>query len=122
MPGGPHLLFIYGTLKRGDVRAYLLQGQSFLGETTTAQRYRLFNTGDYPALVEAEPLDLSGRSIQGELWAVDEDCLDRLDEEEGVDEGLYKRRAIELVQQIEHVQSYFYLPPITGMSDCGTAW
>ena len=122
MPGGPHLLFIYGTLKRGDVRAYLLQGQTFLGEASTAPRYRLFNTGDYPALVEVEPLDLGGRSIQGELWAIDEDCLDRLDEEEGVDEGLYERRAVELSPHKERVQSYFYLPSIAGMSDCGTAW
>lgn len=117
-----HRLFIYGTLKRGDVRAPLLAGQSFLGEATTAPRYRLFNTGDYPALVEAKPLGLAGVSILGELWQVDDNCLARLDIEEGVDEGLYERRVIELDGGDAGVQSYFYLHPVTGMPDCGDHW
>eukprot|EP00752_Nemacystus_decipiens_P013707 g12160.t1 len=104
------LLFVYGTLKRGDVRAYLLEGQACLGETKTRPSYRLFNTGDYPALVEAAPLGLQGRAILGELWQVDPDCLARLDEEEGVDEGLYERRTIELAGT-ERAWVYLYLHP-----------
>lgn len=115
-------LFVYGTLKQGDVRAYLLEGQRFLGEACAEPAYRLFNTGDYPALVEAAPLGLEGTSIIGELWAVDQACLTRLDEEEGVEEGLYERRLIQLVDQTDSVQSYFYLPSVAGMGDCGQAW
>ncbi|MFN3165681.1 MAG: gamma-glutamylcyclotransferase [Phycisphaeraceae bacterium] len=115
-------LFVYGTLKRGDVRAHLLAEQAFLGEAHTAARYRLFNTGDYPALVEAGPLGAIGRSILGELWQVDEHCLARLDEEEGVDEGLYERRLIAMLGREEPTQSYFYLPSTAGMADCGDRW
>ena len=116
-------LFVYGTLKRGDVRAPLLDGQRFLGEARTAPRYRLFNTGTYPALVQAGPLGLEGLAITGELWGVDAACLSRLDEEEGVDEGLYARRTIVLIdREQEAVQSYFYPPPVAGMPDCGDSW
>lgn len=122
MPDGPTTLFIYGTLKRGDVRAPLLAGQRYLGEAATAPRYRLFNTGDYPALVEAKPLGLAGVSILGELWDVDDTCLARLDIEEGVDEGLYARRVIELDGGEAGAQTYVYLRPVTGMADCGERW
>ena len=121
MPSEPTLLFIYGTLKRGDVRAPLLAGQRFIGEAWTLAQYRLFNTGDYPALVEATPLGLAGLSIMGELWRVDEACLARLDEEEGVDEGLYERRVIALDDGPD-VWAYLYLHPVDGMEDCGDSW
>lgn len=115
-------LFVYGTLKRGEVRAPLLAGQRYVGEVRTAPRYRLFNTGDYPALVEAEPLRLPGRSIVGELWSVDAACLARLDLEEAVDEGLYARREIALVGGAERAIAYVYLLPVDGMQDCGDVW
>ncbi|MGB0767283.1 MAG: gamma-glutamylcyclotransferase family protein [Phycisphaeraceae bacterium] len=115
-------LFVYGTLKRGDVRAPLLDGQRYLGPAKTAAAYRLFDTGDYPALVEARPLGLIGRSIGGELWAVDAACLDRLDVEEGVDEGLYARRAIALIEPSGSALAYVYRRSVEGMADCGASW
>ena len=121
MPGEFTLLFVYGTLKRGDVRAWLLSEQHYLGEARTLPSYRLFNTGDYPAMVEAAPLSLPGRAIVGELWRVDEDCLARWDEEEGVDEGLYARRMIEL-GDARRAWAYLYLHPVDGMDDCGEQW
>jgi len=114
-------LFVYGTLKRGDVRAPLLEGQRFLGETATVPLYRLFNTGSYPAMVEAQPLALDGVSIRGELWRVDRACLARLDVEEGVDEGLYERRLIEL-DDGQRAWTYLFLHSIQGMADCGAHW
>lgn len=114
-------LFIYGTLKRGDVRAPLLDGQQFIAELRSAPRYRLYNTGDYPALIQTTPGE-TGVSILGELWRVDAACLARLDVEEGVDEGLYERRAIELLGEHPQAQAYFYLMPTRGMPDCGDCW
>ncbi|MBX2850583.1 MAG: gamma-glutamylcyclotransferase [Phycisphaeraceae bacterium] len=122
MPSEPALLFIYGTLKRGGVRAPLLEGQRFVGEARTLERYRLFNTGDYPALIEAKALTRPGRSIIGELWEVSPACLKRLDIEEGVDEGLYARRRVELMADDMSAQAYFYLHPVDGMQDCGDCW
>ena len=115
------LLFVYGTLKRGDVRAPLLDGQHYLGQAKTTQSYRLFNVGEYPALVQAAPLGLAGRSIHGELWSVDDRCLARLDEEEGVDEGLYERRMIGLVDT-QAAWTYLYMHSTQGLADCGDHW
>ncbi|MFK7789319.1 MAG: gamma-glutamylcyclotransferase [Phycisphaeraceae bacterium] len=115
-------LFIYGTLKRGDVRAPLLNGQHFIGDVRTEPSYRLFDTGEYPALVEAEPLGLVARSIRGELWKVDAACLVRLDLEEGLDEGLYARQSIKLLGRRQIAMGYLYLLPIDGMADCGDSW
>lgn len=122
MPSGSHLLFVYGTLKRGDVRASLLDGQAYLGTAKTTASYRLFNTGDYPALVEADALGMPGLAIRGELWQVDAARLHRLDEEEGVEEGLYERKPIELIEPASVAQGYLYMLSVSGMSDCGDRW
>ena len=122
MPSEPTLLFVYGTLKRGDIRAPLLGGQTYLGETVTAPLYKLFHTGAYPALVEAAPLGLIGGSIHGELWEVDHACIARLDIEEGVNEGLYERKPIELSEPGSVVEGYVYMLSVDGMPDCGDCW
>jgi gamma-glutamylaminecyclotransferase len=88
-------LFVYGTLMRGECRHYLLVKECFLGEVRTAPGYRLLHLGDYPGLIEA---DREGKSILGELYAVSPDCLERLDEMEGVSVGLYERREVELIE------------------------
>lgn len=122
MPEEMTLLFVYGTLKHGDVRAPLLDGQRFGGQASTAPLYKLYNTGEYPALVEASPLGIAGLAIHGELWGVDAMCLARLDEEEGVDEGLYARRIVELAGEPRQAHGYLYLLPTDGMQDCGDCW
>lgn len=114
-------LFVYGTLKRGDVRAPLLAGQMFLKNAETTPLYRLFNVGTYPAMVEAEPLGMQGLAIQGELWHVDEACLERLDIEEGIDEALYERKLIKLADG-QQAWSYLFLHPVDGLADCGDRW
>lgn len=114
-------LFVYGTLKRGDVRAGFLNGQAFIRVAQTEPKYRLFNVGTYPALVEAQPIGVEGLAIQGELWEVDRACLARLDLEEGVDEGLYERRDVELCG-LGRALAYFYLRSVEGLPDCGERW
>jgi len=113
-------IFVYGTLMRGDTRHRALAGQKFLGDATTSPRYRMYNVGTYPALVESP----EGLAIEGELWNVDEACLARLDDIEGVSEGLYARRAIKLQPPFEAspAEAYFYLESIVGMADCGARW
>jgi gamma-glutamylcyclotransferase (GGCT)/AIG2-like uncharacterized protein YtfP len=111
-------LFVYGTLKRGFCRESFLAGQTYLGVVQTEPRYRMYNCGSYPGLREESP----GLAIQGELWKVDAESLKRLDVEEGVDEGLYERRAIELSPTRAGVEAYFYLRSVSGMPDCGDCW
>src|SRR5205814_1029562 len=68
-------LFFYGTLKRGGKNHRLLAGQRFVSPAATAPRYRLFDLGPYPGLVEAA----GGVSVRGELWDVTAEYLAPLD-------------------------------------------
>ena len=113
-------MFVYGTLKRGFCRHFALKNQTFISEARTANRYRMFNVGTYPGLIDAHE---GGVSISGEVWEVSADCLLHLDEVEGVDERLYERRRIEL-ESPEHdpVEAYFYLRSVQDCPDCGEAW
>ncbi len=113
-------LFIYGTLKRGHSRAGAMNGQRFLGNAQTASKYRIFDCGEYPALVEAD----GGVSIEGELWEVDGACLDVLDELEGTSSNLFHRGTVELQPPHENDQAvaYFYRRNTVRLSDSGVCW
>jgi gamma-glutamylcyclotransferase (GGCT)/AIG2-like uncharacterized protein YtfP len=90
-----HLIFVYGTLKRGFCRSAFLEGQRFLATANTVPEYRLYDLGSYPGMVW---VGQQGTSIAGELFEVDAECLAQLDEEEGVHEGLYIRQDIRLCE------------------------
>lgn len=116
------LLFIYGTLKRGHCRHQAMAGQQFIADVATEPHYRLVSCGNYPGLVHA--VNGKGLSIRGELWNVNEACLDRLDRIEGVDEQLYERTAVKLSGQYASldVQTYYFLGPSENLPDIGNAW
>lgn len=120
LPASTVRIFAYGTLKRGLCRHHFLAGQKFIAEARTAPRYRMYNLGTYPGLVDAPQ---NGLSIHGEIWEVDAACLARMDVEEGVAERLYERRAIELLER-QHgpVQAYFSLQDVSSLPDCGDCW
>lgn len=111
-------IFVYGTLKRGCCRADVLRDQRFVGQARTAARYRLYETGTYPAMVEDE----AGLAVEGEIWEVDERCLALLDRIEGVP-ALYQRKpvAIDDPPGIE-ADSYVYQESVAGLADCGCCW
>ena len=113
-------LFVYGTLKRGYSRAEALRGEVFLGTAKTEARYRMYNCGNYPGLVESA----EGLSIEGELWEVSLACLKRLDEIEGVAIRLYQRAKVRLSAPHEsaEAETYLYLRSIQGLPDCGARW
>ena len=113
-------LFVYGTLKRGHCRAFALQAEQFVGVARTAARYRLYDCGDYPALV-ADP---DGRSIEVELYRISPEIYPTLDELEGVELGLYHRAEIALLAPYQELTSigYLYDRPVAKFRDCGTRW
>ncbi len=113
-------LFVYGTLKRGQTRQRHLSGQRFVGVAQTRPLYRLYRVGDFPGLVHSP----DGRSIAGELWEVDEPCVQSLDRVEGCDIGLYRRQAVELVPPHDTLDAftYIYLHSVDGLPDCGSCW
>lgn len=118
--GAQPLVFVYGSLKRGYGLHHLLEGQAFRGPATTFPLYRIFDLGSYPGLVDWP----EGLAVQGELYQVDTECLKRLDEAEGVDEGLYARRVIMLQPPYDSVEAsaWFWLNKVAGLRDCGTSW
>jgi gamma-glutamylcyclotransferase (GGCT)/AIG2-like uncharacterized protein YtfP len=110
-------VFVYGTLKRGYGLHSVLHGQRFLGHAQTAPRYRLYDVGCFPALVE----HVDGLPVQGEVYEVDARTLAALDRCEG--EGhLYRRAQIQLDGDAATAVAYFWLGSTTGMDDLGHVW
>jgi gamma-glutamylaminecyclotransferase len=95
------ILFVYGTLKRGERNHHRMRGQEFLGAAATAPRYRVVDLGAHPGLVR----DPNGLAIHGELFAVDARGLAELDEFEEVP-GPFVREPIE-VAGYQLVWAYF---------------
>lgn len=114
-------VFVYGTLKRGQPNHGHLRGQRFVGEARTGPGVTLFSLGDYPGMIR-DPYDTAG--VTGELWEVDEKCLARLDELEGIDEGLYERVRISLLppHERDEVVTYLYALGVAGREHIGTTW
>ena len=75
------LLFVYGTLMRGERNYFRIADQKFVSEATAAPKYRVFDLGPYPGLVRDEA---SGLAVRGEVFAVSECALAELDDFEGV--------------------------------------
>ena len=121
-------VFVYGTLKRGYAFHYALENQTFVGEATTTADYRMYSLGDYPGLIEVEPG--CGVHVRGEVYRVDQNCLQQLDRIEGVDQGLYERKEIRFSSPLdlpsfppgESTLAYFYLGDLVGCTDCGDYW
>ncbi len=116
-------LFIYGTLKRGQVSHHLLNGQRFLGEAETVPAYRLLDLGWYPGLAECE-CEGRGRRVRGEVWEIDSHCLAILDDYEGSE---YVRKPVRLESDASSqswigVESYLLRVPDVSKPEAGTAW
>jgi gamma-glutamylaminecyclotransferase len=116
----PAYLFVYGTLLRGECRQDRLAGEEFVGAAATAPEYRLYDVGEYPALVVAD----RGTSIAGELWLVGDEALRELDDVEGVDEGLYARQPVRLLPPYDRLraETYVYMQSVTGLAEIGPGW
>jgi gamma-glutamylcyclotransferase (GGCT)/AIG2-like uncharacterized protein YtfP len=68
------LLFVYGTLRRGQPAQGLLRGARYVGAARTAPRFELVDFGEYPALVRG-----GATSVSGEIYEVDAGALEKLD-------------------------------------------
>jgi len=71
-----HRVFVYGTLKRGGSNHSLLDRSSeFLGEAITVPTYKMAATS-FPVIMP----DATGKLMAGEIYAVDDATLARLDQ------------------------------------------
>ncbi|MCP5420908.1 MAG: gamma-glutamylcyclotransferase [Gammaproteobacteria bacterium] len=69
------MVFVYGTLRRGECNHCLLRAARFMGRHRTQARYTLLNLGAYPAALAG------GRTaLIGELYALNHAILRRLDQ------------------------------------------
>jgi gamma-glutamylaminecyclotransferase len=85
-----HRVFVYGTLKRGFSNHDLLKGCEFVGRATTMSTYKMIEIG-FPVIMP----DPEGKPVAGEVYAVDDETLARLDQLER--EGrAYDRKLIDV--------------------------
>lgn len=83
-PAAGFNLFVYGTLRSGGPAAHVLAGCELVGTAEVAGT--LYDLGEYPALM------LYGSTpVAGEVWRCPVGLLARLDEYEGVGQGLFRR-------------------------------
>jgi gamma-glutamylaminecyclotransferase len=115
------LIFVYGTLKRGEANNYILAAQEYFGPAKTKAGFVLYNLEGYPGMV-ADPEAVEG--IVGEVWSVDDKCLRHLDKLEGLKEGLYARKAVPLEAPFDdrRVQAYLYLRDVTDRPRAPSDW
>jgi gamma-glutamylcyclotransferase (GGCT)/AIG2-like uncharacterized protein YtfP len=69
-----HLIFVYGTLLRGEVNHHLLGRAEYLGEHRSEPRFTLFALGAYPGAAPG-----GHTAIAGELYRVGDAGFTRLD-------------------------------------------
>jgi gamma-glutamylcyclotransferase (GGCT)/AIG2-like uncharacterized protein YtfP len=69
-----HRVFVYGTLLRGEVNHYLLDGAAYLGPHRTEPCFSLHNLGAYPGLAHG-----GHTAVSGEVYELGDAGLSRLD-------------------------------------------
>ncbi|CAN8073813.1 unnamed protein product, partial [Agarophyton chilense] len=89
----PHLVFVYGTLKRGFANSSKLRDATYVGEYRTQTRYPLVVGGPHhsPYLLD---LPTRGARVKGELYAVDDAVLAELDRLERVGVNYARARTV----------------------------
>jgi gamma-glutamylcyclotransferase (GGCT)/AIG2-like uncharacterized protein YtfP len=93
-------LFVYGTLRDGEKNHHMLEGAEFLGNKILPGFVRTEGIG--PAIIPGD----EGDSVEGELYSVEPEALEKIDEYEG-DE--YPRELARLEDGTE-VSAYIYRP------------
>ena len=105
-PGSPPpdetLVFVYGSLLRGECNHRYLNGARFLGEARTEAEFFLVDLGGFPGMAQG-----GCDAIDGELYAIDASCLLVLDELE--DHPEYFRRS-EVTLEDGRVANGYLLP------------
>ncbi len=73
-----HLVFVYGTLRKGEYNHHYLNTAEFLGHHESDAEYALYDLGPYPGASSGQ------RTVQGEVYLIDDDTLVALDKLEDV--------------------------------------
>jgi gamma-glutamylcyclotransferase (GGCT)/AIG2-like uncharacterized protein YtfP len=103
-----HLIFVYGTLRKGHGNHHLLKDAHWYGVGRTEEQYALYLVSGYPYVNGKE----SRYPIIGELYGVDDATLATLDRLEG-HPRYYERREVAVTVDGERYSAwmYFHDPP-----------
>jgi len=113
-----HYIFVYGTLKKDFHWHHKFLGGwpkqvQYVGNAETVQKhYLIVGRSGVPYLLDIPHHSTSGKRVKGEIWRVNQDILDALDEYEGVTKAYYERKPIHVTNSnIENnlVEAYFLL-------------
>lgn len=106
------LIFVYGTLKEGYGNHFHLEHADFVEKAITEAEYTMYSIrGWYPGVVKN-----GNTRIKGEIYRIDENTLNRLDNLEGFyneENDLYKREIINV--NGKEVFTYFYNQSLEGL-------
>lgn len=100
-----YTVFVYGTLKRGFGNNVLLANSLYL-DTGKVENYALkYSYGDigFPVMFKRK-----NNIVYGELYAVDENVLNDLDELEG-EGSLYHRKKVRVITKTETIPAFAYI-------------
>jgi len=87
---GKHLVFVYGSLRSGSERSMSMRFPASRFITAAQVRGSLYDLGPYPGLV----LNEANAQITGEVYEVDDELLQQLDDFEA--SSNYLRRQVEI--------------------------
>lgn len=104
-----HLLFVYGTLQRGESNHRLLARSRFVGTARTPPAYTLLDLGGFPAVVEG-----GATAVEGEIWEVDDATLRLVDRLE--DHPRFYRRVTVVLDDGVTCQTYLLPRDMAGLA------
>ncbi|PNX78242.1 hypothetical protein L195_g034219 [Trifolium pratense] len=99
----PHLIFAYGTLKRGFPNHGLMEDLKTKDDAVFMDT--CFTENPYPLVIGPHGIPYlinlpgSGQRVKGEVYAVSDEAVIRLDEFEGVRNGFYERIPVVVVTE-----------------------
>lgn len=99
-----HLIFVYGTLRQGGLRAMpdIFPAAKFIGQANVSGS--LYDLGDYPGLL----LDDANSSVIGEVYEIDDEIFHQLDEIEAASD--YRRTQVEVSLGHDRMSCWVYAP------------
>lgn len=74
-----HRVFVYGTLRQGFSNHVMLEGQAYIGPAEIGEGFCMVSLTMFPGIIRCD----SDMTIQGEVYEVDDRCLQGLDLLEG---------------------------------------
>ncbi|MEZ9060044.1 gamma-glutamylcyclotransferase [Vibrio pelagius] len=96
-----HLVFVYGTLRKGQHNHHFLKQSEKLGDWVTPPQFALYDLGSYPGMIFGK------KKVLGEVYIVSDYVLALLDRLEDVPTE-YRREQIETIFGLAWVYLYQY--------------